>query len=79
MNLAGRLPMSMAQSLDARNCVHAQKPYSSDICALIRQSRRKRRKIETGKTEDRRLMERKADQQKLQNKNLSEEIKRRPT
>ena len=31
---------------------------------------------ETGKTEDRRLMERKADQQ---NKNLSEELKARPT
>ena len=31
---------------------------------------------ETGKTEDRRLMERKEDQQ---NKNLSEELKTRPT
>ena len=54
--------------MDARKCVHAQKPYSSDIRAWIRQSRRKRR----GKTEDRRLMERKAAQQ---NKNLSEELK----
>ena len=61
--------MSSAHSMNARKCVHAQKPY------LVRHSRMnqaRRGKRETGKTEARRLMERKAAQQ---NKNTSEELK----
>ena len=68
--------LSSALSTNARKYVNAQKPYSchAGIRAWIKQGRRKRKKRgrETGKTEARRLMERKAAQQ---NKNLSEEIK----
>ena len=50
--------------MNARKCVHAQKPYPNQ--AFAHESR------ETGKTEAKRLMERKAAQQ---NKNLFEELK----
>ena len=64
--------MSSAHSMNATKCVNAQNPTS------VRHSRMNQTKVggkgkkETGKTEARRLMERKAAQQ---NKNLSEELK----
>ena len=64
---ACRLPMLSAHSMDARKCVHAQKPYPSQAFA------HESSKVgEGGKTEPKRLMERKAAQQ---NKTLSEELK----
>ena len=65
--------MSSAHSMNARKCVQAQKPYPSQ--AFAHESRKvggRSKKRDTGKTEDRRLMERKTVQQ---NKNLSEELK----
>ena len=67
--------MSSAHSMNARKCVHAQKPYPSQAFAHKSSKvggRGKQRGIETGKTEARRPMERKAAQQ---NKNTSEELK----
>ena len=61
--------MSSAHSMNARKCVHAQEPYPSQ--AFAHESSKVGGR-ETGKTDDRRLMERKAAQK---NKNLSEEIK----
>ena len=55
--------------MNARKCVHAQKPYPTQ--AVAHESRKVGGR-ETGKTEARRLMERKAAQQ---NKNTSEERK----
>ena len=63
--------MSMAHSMNARKCVHAQKPCPSQAFAHESSNVGRRRKRETGKTEARRLMERKAAQQ---NKNTSEEL-----
>ena len=76
MQQAGRLTMSSAHSMNARKCVHAQKPYSFQVFVHELSKvggRGKKRGRETGKTDARRLMERKAAQQ---NKNLSEELKR---
>ena len=61
--------------MNARKCVHAQKPYPSQAFAHESEEglrKRKKRGRETGKTEAMRLMERKATQQ---NKNTSEELK----
>ena len=61
--------------MNARKCVYAQKPYHSQAVAHESSNvggRGKREEKETGKTEARRLMERKAAQQ---NKNTSEELK----
>ena len=55
--------------MNARKCVHAQKPFPSQAFAHESSKGGGR---ETGKTEARRLMERNAAQQ---NKNLSEELK----
>ena len=63
--------MSSAHSMNARKCVHAQKPCPSQAFAH-ESSKVGGRGRETGKTEARRLMERKAAQQ---NKNTSEELK----
>ena len=73
--------MQESVSMNARKCVHECKKVcpctkalpQSGIRAWIKQGRRKRKKRgrETGKTEARRLMERKAAQQ---NKNTSEEL-----
>ena len=59
------LPMSSAHSMDARKGVHAQKPYF--FLAFAHESSKVggRLKREIGKTEARRLMERKAAQKKL--------------
>ena len=59
--------MQQTHSMNARKCVHAQKPYPSQ--AFAHESSKVERR---GKTEARRLMERKAAQQ---NKNTSEELK----
>ena len=64
--------MLSAHSMNARKCVHAQKPYPSQAFAHESSKVGGRGKRETGKTEARRLMERKAAQQ---NKNTSEELK----
>ena len=71
--------MSSALSMNARKCVYAQKPYPPLRHSRMNQARseeeekeRKKRGRETGKTEARRLMERKAVQQ---NKNVLEELK----
>ena len=67
--------MSSAHSMNARKCVHAQKPCPSQAFAHESSKvggRGKKRGRETGKTEARRLMERKAAQQ---NKTSSEELK----
>ena len=64
--------MQQAHSMNARKCVHAQKPYPSQAFAHESSKVGGRGKRETGKTEARRLMERKAAQQ---NKNTSEELK----
>ena len=64
--------MSLAHSMNARKCAHAQEPYSFQAFAHESSKVGGRGKRETGKTEARRLMERKAAQQ---NKNLSEELK----
>ena len=66
--------MSSAHSMNARKCVHVQKPYSCQAFAneLSKVGGKEKRGTETGKTEARRLMERKATQQ---NKNLSDELK----
>ena len=61
--------MSSARSMNARKCVHAQKPYPCQ--AFAHESSKVERK-ETRKTEARRLVGRKAAQQ---NKNLFEELK----
>ena len=58
--------------MNARKCVHAQKPYFSQAFAHESSKVGGRGKRETGKTEARRLMERKVAQQ---NKNLPEELK----
>ena len=70
--------MSSAHSMNARKCLHAQKPYPFQAFAHESSKvggRGEESGIETGKTEARRLMERKTAQQKLQNKNTSEERK----
>ena len=68
--------MSSAQSMNARKCVHAQKPNTSQAFAhessKIGGRGKREEERETGKTEARRLMENKAAQQ---NKNTSEEVK----
>ena len=64
--------MSSAHSMNARKCVHAQKPCPSQAFAHESSKVGGRRKRETGKTEARRLTERRAAQQ---NKNTSEELK----
>ena len=61
--------MSSAHSMNARKCVHAQKPYPRQ--AFAHESSKVGGR-ETGKTEARKLTERKAAQQ---NKKLSEELK----
>ena len=61
--------MSSAHSMNARKCVHAKKSYPSQ--AFAHESSKVGGR-ETGKTEARRLMERKAAQQ---NKNISKELK----
>ena len=61
--------------MNARKCAHAQKPCPSQAFAHESSKvggKRKKRGRETGKTEARRLMERKAAQQ---NKNTSDELK----
>ena len=66
--------MSLAHSMNARKCVHAQKPYPSQAFAHESSKvggRGKERKRER-KREAKRLMERKAAQQ---NKKISEELK----
>ena len=55
--------------MNARKCVHAQKPYPSQAFAHESSKVGGRGKRETGKTEARRMMERKAKQ------NTSEELK----
>ena len=62
LHAAGRLPMSSTYSMNARKCVHAQKPYPSQAFAHESSKVGGRGKRETGKTEARRLMERKAAQ-----------------
>ena len=64
--------MQESVSMNARKCVIAQKPYSSQAFAHESSKVGGRGKRKTGKTEARRLMERKAAQQ---NKNTSEELK----
>ena len=64
--------MSSAHSMNARKCVHAQKSCPSQ--AFAHESSKVGGKRETGKTEARRLMERKAAPQKKK-KNTSEELK----
>ena len=67
--------MSSAHSMNARKCLHVQKPYPSQGFAHESSKvggRGEESGIETGKTKARRLMERKAAQQ---NKNTSEEQK----
>ena len=64
--------MTSAHSMNARKCVHAQKPYPPQAFAHESSKVGGRGKRET---DARRLMERKAAQQK---KNQSEEVKTRP-
>ena len=64
--------MSSAHSMNARKCVHAQKPYLSQDSRMNQARSEEKRKKREGVTEARRLMERKAAQQ---NKNTSEELK----
>ena len=64
--------MQESVSMNARKCVHAQKPYSSQAFAHESSKVGGRGKRETGKTEARRLMEREVARQ---NKNTSEELK----
>ena len=66
------LPMSSAHSMNARKCVHAQKPYPSQAFAHESSKVGGKSKIEIVKTEARRLMEKMAAQQ---NKNTFEELK----
>ena len=78
LHAAGRLPISSAHSMDARKCVHAQKPYS---CLAYEHESSKvggggKKGRQTGQTDARRLMERKAAQQ---NKTLPENTKTKPT
>ena len=73
LHAAGRLPMSQAHSMNARKCVHAQKPYTTQAFAHESSKVGRRGKRETGKTEVRKLMERMAAQQQ---KNISEELKK---
>ena len=68
----GRLPRSSAHSMDARKCVHAQKPYPPQAFAHESSKVGGRGKREEERQERQWLMERKADQQ---NKNTSEELK----
>ena len=67
--------------MNARKCVHAQKPYtcltfaheSSKVRGRGKREEEKKRKgRETGKTEARRLMERKVAQQKKKKKHFKE-------
>ena len=69
LHAGGRLPPSSTHSMNARKCVHAQKPHPTQAFAHESSDAGGR---ETGKTEAKRLMERKAAQQ---NKNTSEELK----
>ena len=57
--------MSSAHSMNARKCVHAQKPYLSQAVAHEANKAGGRGKRETGKTEAKRLMERKAKQKHI--------------
>ena len=72
--------MSSAHSMNARKCVHAQKSYPSQQFAHESSKVGGRGKREEGKTEARRLMERKAapppKKKKKKKKNLSEELKK---
>ena len=61
--------MSSAHSMNATKCVHAQKPYPTQAFAHESSKGGGSGKRETGKTEARRLVERKAKQ------NTSEELK----
>ena len=74
LHAAGRLPISSAHSMDARKCVHAQKPYS--CLAYAHESSKVggggKKGRQTGQTDARRLVERKAAQQ---NKTLPEKLK----
>ena len=58
-----KILMSSAHSMDARKCLHAQKPYPSQAFAHESSKVGERGKREARKTEARRLMERKAAQQ----------------
>ena len=64
---AGRLTMSSAHSMNARKCVHAQKPYPNQAFAHESSKVAGRKKRETGKTEARRLIERCKKEKKLSN------------
>ena len=66
--------MSLAHSINARKCVHAQKPYPvrHSLMNQAKSEEEEKRGRVTGKTEARQLMERKAAQQ---NKNTSDELK----
>ena len=69
--------MSSAYSMNARKCVHAQKPYPSQAVAneSSKVGRRGKKEEERQKRQEARgggLMEKKADQQ---NKNTSKELK----
>ena len=68
---ANYLPFSFTHSMNARKCVNAQKPYSSQAFAHMNQERSEEEgKEETGKTEARRLTERQPNKTKT-----SEELK----
>ena len=56
--------ISSAHSMDARKCVHAQKPFQYPVRhSRMNQARSDEEEKETGKTEARRLIEGKAAQQ----------------
>ena len=57
--------MQESVSMNARKCVHAQKPYPSQAFAHESSKVGGRGKRETGKTEARRLMEGKTKQKKI--------------
>ena len=67
LHAAGRLPMSSTHSINARKCVHAQKPNPSPAFAQESSKVGGRGKKGERKIEVRRVMDRKAAQQ---NKNL---------
>ena len=62
--------------MDARKCVHAQKPYSFQAFAHESSKVGGSGKRETGKTEARRLMGRKAAQQKKKKKTHPRNLKK---
>ena len=63
--------MASTHSMNARKCVHEQKPYPPQAFAQESSNVGGRGKKETGQTEARRLIERNAAQQ---NKNTLEEL-----